>query len=196
MPKTSDKRERLLRSADRLILSQGFRQTTLADIAEDSEVPLGNVYYYFKTKEDICKSVVETRIDSMQALLEKCSEADDPRARLLQLLDYPLTVRKELTDYPLTVRKELTDNGCPLGTLSYELSRSEGILSQSSARLVEVVMNWARQQFEAMGRTDADALALQLISTLQGMSLVANALKDPGVVDTMVKRTKDWLQSL
>ena len=57
-------------------------------------------------------------------------------------------------------------------------------------------MSWARQQFEAMGRTDADALALQLISNLQGMSLVANALKDPGVVDKMVKRTKDWLQSL
>jgi len=185
MPRTSDKRERLLRSADRLILGQGFRQTTLADIAEDSEVPLGNVYYYFKTKEDICKSIVENRIESMQALLEKCSEADDPKARLLQLLDYPLTVRKELTD-----------NGCPLGTLSYELSRSEGVLSQSSARLIEVVMNWARQQFEAMGRTDADALALQLISNLQGMSLVANALKDPGVVDKMVKRTKDWLQSL
>ncbi len=185
MPRTSDKRERLLRSADRLILSQGFRQTTLADIAEDSAVPLGNVYYYFKTKEDICKSIVETRIESMQALLETCSEADDPRARLLRLLDYPLSVRKELTN-----------NGCPLGTLSYELSRSEGILSQSSARLIEVVMSRATQQFEAMGKADAEALTLQLISNLQGMSLVANALKDPGVVDTMVKRTKDWLQSL
>ncbi|GMQ87297.1 MAG: TetR/AcrR family transcriptional regulator [Gammaproteobacteria bacterium] len=185
MPRTSDKRERLLRSADRLILSQGFRQTTLADIAEDSKVPLGNVYYYFKTKEDICKSVVETRIESMQALLEKCSEPDDPRARLLQLLDYPLTVRTELTD-----------NGCPLGTLSYELSRSEGVLSQSSAQLIEVVLDWARQQFQAMDKPDADELALQLISTLQGMSLVANATRDPGVVDKVISRTRSWLQSL
>lgn len=186
MPRTSDKRERLLRSADRLILSQGFRQTTLADIAEDSEIPLGNVYYYFKTKEDICKSIVETRVESMQMLLEKYTEAnDDPRQRLLQFLGYPLTIRKELTG-----------NGCPLGTLSYELSRSEGVLSQSSARLIAVVLDWARQQFEAMGKPDADALALQLISSLQGMSLVANALNDPSVVDKMISRTSDWLNSL
>jgi len=185
VPRTSDKRERLLRSADRLILSQGFRQTTLADIAEDSKVPLGNVYYYFKTKEDICKTIVETRIESMQALLEKCSEPDDPRSRLLQLLDYPLTIRTELTA-----------NGCPLGTLSYELSHNEGDLNQSSAKLIQVVLDWTRQQFEAMGRADADALALQLISNLQGMSLIANALKDPGIVDKMVGRTIDWLQSL
>ena len=185
MPRTSDKRERLLRSADRLILSQGFSQTTLADIAEDSQVPLGNVYYYFKTKDELCKSIVDKRIDSMQTLLKKCSEPEDPRARLLQLLDYPLTVRKGLTS-----------NGCPLGTLSYELSRSEGDLNQSSSRLIEVVLGWTRQQFSAMGKPDADELALQLISSLQGMSLIANALKDPGVVDKMVARTRDWIQSL
>ena len=185
VPRTSDKRERLLRSADRLILSQGFRQTTLAGIAEDSAVPLGNVYYYFKTKEDICKSIVEKRIESVQMLLEQCSKADTPRARLLQLLDYPLTLRKELTN-----------NGCPLGTLSYELSRNEGELNQSSAKLIEVVMDWARQQFQLMGRPDADELSLQLVSNLQGMSLIANALKDPDVVDKMVNRTKDWLKSL
>lgn len=101
-----------------------------------------------------------------------------------------------LLDYPLTVRTELTNSGCPLGTLSYELSRSEGVLSQSSARLLEVVLNWARQQFEAMGKPDADGLALQLISMLQGMSLIANATSDPGVVDKMVNRMRDWLQSL
>ncbi|MFQ5643837.1 MAG: TetR/AcrR family transcriptional regulator [Thiogranum sp.] len=185
MPRTSDKRERLLRSADRLIHSQGFRQTTLADIAEDSDVPLGNVYYYFKTKEDICKSIVEKRIGSVRMLLEQCSGPDDPRARLLQLLDYPLTIRTELAD-----------NGCPLGTLSYELSHNEGTLSQSSADLIKVVLDWARQQFEAMGRPDADTLALQLVSNLQGMSLIANALKDPEVVEKMVSRTRDWIESL
>jgi len=185
VPRTSNKRERLLHSADQLILSRGFRQTTLADIAEDSKVPLGNVYYYFKTKDELCKSIIDKRIDSMQMLLKKCSEPDSPRARLLQLLDYPPTVRKGLTD-----------NGCPLGTLSYELSRSESDLNQSSAKLIQVVLDWTRQQFAAMGKPDADELALQLISSLQGMSLIANALKDPGVVDKMVTRTRDWLQSL
>ncbi|TCK18145.1 TetR family transcriptional regulator [Thiogranum longum] len=46
----SDKRERLISAADKLILQQGFKQNTLADIANDARVPLGNVYYYFKIK--------------------------------------------------------------------------------------------------------------------------------------------------
>lgn len=185
MPRTSDKRERLLRSADRLILKQGFRQTTLADIAEDSEVPLGNVYYYFKTKEDICKSIVEKRIDAIELLLKQCSESENPRTRLLCLLDYPLTIRRELSD-----------NGCPLGTLSYELSHNEGDLNRSSAELIKVVLDWVRHQFEAMNKPDAEALALQMVTNLQGMSLIANALKDPGVVDKMVNRTRGWIESL
>jgi AcrR family transcriptional regulator len=30
----------------------GFRDTSLADIAEAAHVPVGNLYYYFKTKEE------------------------------------------------------------------------------------------------------------------------------------------------
>jgi len=185
VPRTSDKRERLLRSADRLILSKGFRQTTLADIAEDSEVPLGNVYYYFKTKDDICKSIIDIRINAIRQLLDQCAEADDPQDRLQCLLDYPLTVRRELSD-----------NGCPLGTLSYELSHYEGALNTSSTDLIAVVLDWVQEQFEAMGKPGARALALQLVSNLQGMSLIANALRDPDVVKTMVNRTRDWLDTL
>ena len=49
----SDKRTRLIEAADKLVQLQGFSQTTLADIAKKADVPLGNVYYYFKTKEEI-----------------------------------------------------------------------------------------------------------------------------------------------
>ena len=185
MPRTSDKRERLIRSADQLILSQGFKQTTLSDIAADSGVPLGNVYYYFKTKEDICKTIVDTRIEAMQTLLEQCSQSEDPRARLLRFLDYPLTVKQDLSK-----------DGCPIGTLSYELSRHDQPLNESSQRLIHVIMDWSQAQFQAMGKPDAEELGLQFVSNLQGMSLIANALDDPGVVDRMVQRTRSWIESL
>ena len=48
MPRISDKRERLISAADTLIHRQGFYRTTLAHIAEEAKVPLGNVYYYFQ----------------------------------------------------------------------------------------------------------------------------------------------------
>jgi AcrR family transcriptional regulator len=40
-------------SAKSLFYEQGVFPTTLAEVAERAEVPLGNVYCYFKTKEQI-----------------------------------------------------------------------------------------------------------------------------------------------
>src|SRR3984893_6872237 len=48
-----DKRSRLVSAAVDLAYQNGFGATSLADIAREAKVPLGNVYYYFKTKEEI-----------------------------------------------------------------------------------------------------------------------------------------------
>ncbi|MEJ2760183.1 MAG: helix-turn-helix domain containing protein [Gammaproteobacteria bacterium] len=42
MPRSSDKRERLIEAAKSLIHRRGFHRTTLADIAAESAVPLGD----------------------------------------------------------------------------------------------------------------------------------------------------------
>ena len=185
MPRTSDKRERLINAADRLVLRQGFKQTTLSDIASDAGVPLGNVYYYFKTKEEIGETVVRTRIDRAQQWLNTCARETVPRDRLLKFLEFPIGNRTALAE-----------NGCTLGTLSYELRRSDSRLNELSHTLVSVLLDWAEQQFAAMGRSDAHDLALQFTSNMQGMSLISNVLNDPEVVDRMVERTREWLLAL
>ena len=57
-----DKRSRLVNAAVGLAYQNGFGATSLADIAREAEVPLGNVYYYFKTKDDIGEAIVELRL--------------------------------------------------------------------------------------------------------------------------------------
>ena len=90
----------------------------------------------------------------------------------------------------------LSEHGCPLGTLAYEISHSDDPLNASSGQLIGVVLDWCRDQFAAMGKTDADQLALQMVTNLQGMSWIANALNDPAVVDQMVERTRNWITGL
>jgi AcrR family transcriptional regulator len=51
--KATDKRARLVESVVKLVYEQGFEETSLADIAKDPDVPLGNVYYNFKTKDEL-----------------------------------------------------------------------------------------------------------------------------------------------
>lgn len=56
--KLIDKRDALINAAKKLIYKQDFNITTLAEIANEADVPLGNIYYYFKTKADIGMAVL------------------------------------------------------------------------------------------------------------------------------------------
>src|ERR1700722_2360517 len=90
MPRKTDKRVRLIEAAKVLIHQQGFNLTTLADIAQEADVPLGNVYYYFKTKEAIGMAVIEKRGAEWSERLASWSEISDPLDRLMALVRYGL----------------------------------------------------------------------------------------------------------
>ena len=47
--KRQDKKHKLVLAAKILVYKKGFSETTLADIAHQADVPLGNVYYYFNS---------------------------------------------------------------------------------------------------------------------------------------------------
>ena len=62
MPKLkADNRSRLIQAATKTTHRHGFNLTTLADIAKEAKIPLGNVYYYFKTKDELGDAIVEHR---------------------------------------------------------------------------------------------------------------------------------------
>jgi AcrR family transcriptional regulator len=73
MSRKNDKRTRLVEAADKLFYEQGVTMTTLANIATLAEVPLGNVYYYFKSKNSIVLAVIEQRQHLLKNQLEECS---------------------------------------------------------------------------------------------------------------------------
>ncbi len=57
----------ILRVAESLIAKKGYNQTSMEEIADSSEVSVGTVYFYFKSKDDILISL----IDDIGKLLRK-----------------------------------------------------------------------------------------------------------------------------
>src|ERR1700745_608634 len=81
-----DKRERLIAAACQVMYAQGVEKTTLADIAAAAGIPLGNGYYYFKTKDDLLQAVIETHLHEMGAMLAAIEAAHaTPQERLKAL---------------------------------------------------------------------------------------------------------------
>jgi len=186
MPRTSNKREKLLAAARELIHQQGYRHTTLAEIAQRSEVPLGNVYYYFKTKDDLAAAVIKEHQDSFVAQFRRWeANIASPRARLDALLDYLESLRDVLAEA-----------GCPIGGLCQELSKEDGLLAQQAGDILTFQLDWVARQFAAMGCDNARDLAVELVTNLQGISLLANSLSDAEMVSQQVARLRGWLDKL
>ena len=79
------KRERLVASAGDLMHRQGVPATTLAQVAEAADVPVGNVYYYFKTKDDLIRAVIDDRVAGVRGMLAALDQRRSPATRLKAL---------------------------------------------------------------------------------------------------------------
>lgn len=182
MPRHSDKRERLIKASRELIHRQGFERTTLADIARASGVPLGNVYYYFHTKEDILAAVAEDLSDDFRLRVEAFERETEPKARLLAFLDSVIGGRRVFAA-----------RGCPVGSLSQELNKAPVTGRDKISQALILRAQWASEQFRLMGQRDSQDLGVSLIASVQGIILMANALKDPEVIERQVGQLKSWL---
>src|SRR5258706_9602902 len=108
-----DKRSELVRAASRLLHEQGFQRTTLADVAGHAKVPLGNVYYYFKTKEALAEAVIASHEAALRQLFASWNDAHhDPRKGLHRLVQAPLDSADRVLQF-----------GCPHGSLCQELGK-------------------------------------------------------------------------
>jgi len=185
MGRVSDKRERLIESAAKLFHQVGFKDTSIADIADDSSVPLGNVYYYFKTKDDLAAAVIEQRTETIKAEARQWDENPDPRARLLNLLDMQVSMKDKIAKY-----------GCPIGSMCQELDKERPPVAREADGLMNWILKWITRQFKEMGLKQADQFGLQLMTSLQGCGVVANALKDPKIVESEMTRLKAWIKKM
>jgi AcrR family transcriptional regulator len=179
------KRERLIDGARHALHAQGVESTTLAEIANAADVPVGNVYYYFKTKDDLVQAVITAHAAEIEARLAALEHHRTPKARLKAFV-------RMLTD-----QRELAARyGCPQGSLCSELDKRDDELSRSCAQLMSMPIDWAERQLRALGRRDARELAVALIASYQGIALLTNTFRDPQLMAREGRRLERWIDSL
>jgi len=188
MPSTEKpgKRVRLVQAALSLVYKNGFAETRLADIAEEAEVPPGNVYYYFKTKEEIGEAILEERLAQIQAFQQKLAAMDSAQERLSAFIQMTCNSRQMLAV-----------GGCPIGSLCTELHKEKGALAEQSTVLFAQMLGWLKTQFEQLGRSaDSQGLAVHLLSALEGIAVLAHSLGDPEIVVMETERLQQWIRTL
>ena len=142
---SSEKRAELVAAAKQLLHEQGLRRTTLADVAHRAAVPLGNVYYYFKTKDSLAEAVLEAHDAALRADFASWECVHEQGAARLRCL-----VRA-----PLGEANRWIQWGSPLGSLTSECAKlgTGSRLAQTSTRVLTGYLDWVAEQFRAEGFT-------------------------------------------
>lgn len=185
MTRTNTKRERLTHAARRLIHQSGYAQTTLADIAQAAEVPLGNVYYYFKTKDALGQAVIEAQFHEFEQLVKELERLGDPRARVDGFLSMLVLDCDTVAAH-----------GCPVGGLCSELNKTDSPLAVRANALMQAQLDWLTVQFEQLGVDDTVELATQLLAQVQGAIMLTQVFREPSLITRQVATIKAWLDDI
>lgn len=186
MAKKSDKRERLINAAKELFYRQGFNNTTIADIAKLAEVPLGNVYYYFKTKDEICDAVIKERSLETTKMIAEFNTLNAVEEKLFAIVNFYSENAQEISQY-----------GNIFSELAQELSRQNSPLAAKAKEVLAAIIDWLHIQFKSFySDVDAKNHAIKFLSTLQGIQVLTLALQDPSIVLKQVELLKEEIKQL
>ena len=163
----------------------GVGTPTLADVADAAGIPLGNVYYYFKTRDELVASVIDTRVGELRSFLRSLDALPTPGARLRAL------VRTWVAN-----REEVAAHGCPFGSLCSDLNKHDRGLDRRAAAILEEAVDWLTVQFRQLGQPGPRDLAVTMLATVQGAALLTNTFRDPRIMATQVRRLERWIVTL
>lgn len=187
-PATSDRRIEILKSAAAAFRRRGYHGASVDEIASALEMTKGNLYYYFKNKEDILFACHDYSLDLLLALMaEVQAEESSPEAKLRRLvlafvhliLDElhatALTLDPEALSPPLLkkiiAKRDQFDHGI---RDIIQQGIDQGVFTPGDPKLIEFAMmgaiNWIPKWFDPEGpqtsNTIGDAFTDYLVGGL------------------------------
>jgi hypothetical protein len=83
-----------------------------------------------------------------------------------------------------------------MGTLCAEHDKDEGARDRDAAAVIAIIIDWAEDQFQQLGRRDARDLAIALFAGIQGAALLANTFRDPTILLRQGHHLERWIDTL
>ncbi|GIP24217.1 TetR/AcrR family transcriptional regulator [Paenibacillus sp. J22TS3] len=184
-------RDVALRTAGELFLSKGYLLTSMDDIVSASGVSKTNIYYYFKSKEELLSAILSGMIQEYGDLIEKAAA------------DTSLTVLERLQ---LMLEALMAQNGnclagCPFLTLYAQTPPDardiraqisgffRGLRGQLEQLLTEGVSNG-----EFRKNLNIKATAAMMLSLIEGGLFLTHAGDDRSILDEAVSTLADLLK--
>lgn len=170
-----------LQSAFTLFLTKGFQATSMDDIVAHSKVSKTNIYYYFKSKEELLLTIVDQLISHYEQRINHIlSQSETSVLEKLETLLLILTDHSEQNNYL---------GGCPFLTL-YTQTPYEAIEVRDSIKgfferqlhAVELILSEGIAKQELKAVLPVKPTAALIISAIEGALFLAQASNNPDII--------------
>ena len=154
-----EKRDVILEAALEVFSAQGFRGSTIDQIAEATGMSKPNLLYYFRRKEDIHEALISRLLETWLAPLGELDDIGDP---LTEIKGYIRRKLEMARDYPRESRLFANEilQGAPR-----IMPMLEGPLRRLVDEKVEVIKGWMKAG--TIARTDPYHLIFSIWATTQ-----------------------------
>jgi AcrR family transcriptional regulator len=169
--RANSSRERILATAEAIILQKGYTGTSLDDILDKAAITKGGFFYHFSGKSELARALVQRYLEEDQAMFNKLQEradalVEDPLQRLLIFLHL-------LAEAVIGMNE--VHPGCLAAAFTYEIQQFDNDIREQLAAGILAWRNMimARLNIILLKRTprlpvDVDVLADMFTAVLEG----------------------------
>ena len=192
----SPSRKKLLAAAQELMLAKGFAATSVDDICRKARLTKGSCFYYFKSKDDLGKAVLEQFCCAAQEKMYACccqAGESDPLQRVYAHIDFVIDVSKN----------PAASLGCLLGTFAQELSDTHPKMRalcaagfQEWAKLIAQDLREAKARHKVKVDFEPHDLAEYFIALIEGSQILARTKQSPKIIQKNMEHLRKYIKSI
>jgi len=192
-------RERILDSAQALILDHGYGGVSIDQVIKNLDLTKGAFFHHFKSKPHLAKALIERYADRGVMLFE------ENLARARKLSDDPLQQFLIFIGLYEEIFEGLTEpfEGCLIASYVYELQQFEDELKpiinlefEISRRELVKLIGQVSEKYPPRTAVNPTALADMFMSTFEGAFVLSKSLDEPDVTAEQLRLYRSFIALL
>jgi TetR/AcrR family transcriptional regulator, lmrAB and yxaGH operons repressor len=172
MPRITDTRQRMIRTAARLLRRQGYAATGWRQVVADSATPWGSQFHHFPGgKEQLAAEAIALAGHRYEQLLRAALHASHPADAVANWVELA-AAELEASGWA---------DGCPVATVTLETAHASAVLAAACQAALGSWHAAITEAITARGIASADAIRLAslVLAGIEGGLLLARAYRSP-----------------
>ena len=179
-------RDNIISVAAKIFSRFGYRKTTMEEIAMASRKGKSSIYYYFNSKEDIFKAVVEREAEELKKDLKKAiAEVDNPIEQLKKFILFRMHKLKTLTNFYAALKADYLSH----------LEFIENIRQEYDEDEIAIVTKILQSGIERKNFVidDSELAAVALVTAMKGLEIPLFIKKEYGRIEDRLDNLMNFL---